>query len=268
LAKLGPKIATSLLEVSKVAWKKQATVWVQQACVAFAPRAVSLWKKIERRKETGAERNTQGLDCDAEVRSVASEGPSGTPVASSDASAPRQPGKGKERALRRHPKRQKKQATTYEQEELSVVIEDELLHRQQGIQIRQLVHRKIVVLLDKATAEAESAPYHTVIGIAAIVDNDAQCQKDKDIRCEHLSYAKFCKILRSVHRAYDPSKMYLEYELPEDNGQILTREVHQDEDSFKEAVGMWSWYSGVAGVEGDLLMKLSAPRSEIASRMT
>jgi hypothetical protein len=272
LEKLGPKIAQALLKKSTIAWKEEATTWMQQACVTFAPRAVSLWKKVERRKEKELEKKRKVpvgegegegegdamSDIERGITSVALGTPPVTPKVTisprrrkEKASAISEPTQTRGHVVGPPSKRQRRSRPEDDQQN-----DEAPLHHPPWHSSRHLIHRTIVVILETSIAEKEAAPSYTMVGIAAIVEEGAYGQEHEDIRCEHLSYEKFRTILQSVHRAYDPGRMRLTCQLLAGTGQPSRMELDDDEDSFKQAMGILSWQ----GSAGDFFMTISGPR--------
>jgi len=119
-----------------------------------------------------------------------------------------------------------------------------------------LVNRNIIVELDKDITDRETALSHIVVGIGAIVNDDTCNQELEDIRCEHLNWDKFVKIIEAMEPTYDLSKLWLFYRVL---GEQADRRV-LDRQSFQYAVGIMEWHQKKADKNRHFFMKLAAPQ--------
>jgi hypothetical protein len=86
-----------------------------------------------------------------------------------------------------------------------------------------------------------AAPRYILVGIAAIIDTEAQHLEHEDIRNEHLSWAKFVEVMQDMDKVYDCNKLKLVYVVPKEGSQSAEVEIC-DEDTFRWAVGVLYWH--------------------------
>jgi hypothetical protein len=72
------------------------------------------------------------------------------------------------------------------------------------------MHRNIVIRA-QPSFNLESVPIYAVVGVGAIVDVDVLWQDYNNIRCKHLCFNKFAKILKGVHKEYEIGTKHLVY---------------------------------------------------------
>ena len=214
-------------------WKDVSASWVEHACRTLAPRFIHLWKKSERERKTKSEPDVVQSDGKG-----ATDSPEKLTNGESRPLAPEKRVKlmnGQSKGLGGGPL---SPTSARKKPKVNGLGASAQIPQSPGHQFL-LCDRNIEVRIEPA---AEDMELDTIaVAIAAIVHDDALVFESENIRTEHLSFDKFCRILESTDANFDLKA----------NGQILTyearkglgvnqKEVHQESD-FQVAIGVLAW---------------------------
>jgi hypothetical protein len=261
LKSIGKKTAASVMSMSTAVWKEEASTWMRKAFISIAGRHLALWKKSLRKDKEGTKKEEDDDDDDDDAaKSVTST----STAAQSKGSAATTAAGTKSNTSDGTSVPAKRRRTARGAKKVSFEVDNQSLsHRPRALQSTQqrpLVFRNIAVSLDEGIADGESAPYHAVVGVAAIIDDRALHREHEDIRCSHLSYDKFVRVLRSIHEVYDLSRLAsrrLVYDLPVAGSERKETEIRSEAD-FQYAIGVLDWNMKDNSSREHLLMRLLA----------
>jgi len=252
---IGEIACRNLSEEVQYGWKSASMPWVQLACRALSPRFTHLWKKTERAHKT---KTTQG---ESKARSE--------PPQPSENSELSKHGRAKGESLSKKRKLPHRISETIAPGSSSPTPSRTKLARPASssrIPILQeperysylLCDRDLEVRMDLVPGEMELDKIdHVTIAITAIVHDHVLVYESNNIRPEHLSFEKFCKILKLTDLNFDfrENEKALTWEVMLTARQMQQKEIKEEGD-FQTAIGVLAWAATRGGLERVLVMRI------------
>jgi hypothetical protein len=242
--KIGRVASRALLMKMDCSWKDASATWVERACRTLAPRFIHLWKKTERERKTRLEPG------------AGQSGDEGTIDAPPEKRAKLTTGESKSWGRDPLPPAPARRKPAVRGLDTSAQIP-----RGPGYQF-SLCDRDIEVRMEPA---AEDIGLDTIdwvaIAITAIVHDDALVYESDNIRTEHLSFDKFCRILESTDANFGLKEngKVLAYRVQRGLG-VGWKEIHQESD-FQVAIGVLAWNTKKEGSGEALVMQIKTTGS-------
>ncbi|KAE8441378.1 hypothetical protein EG329_005005 [Mollisiaceae sp. DMI_Dod_QoI] len=91
------------------------------------------------------------------------------------------------------------------------------------------------------------------VAVSAILEEEVQRQHQLDIRCEHVSWGKFVRLLKEMDESLDIQRKKLLYSAEE--GGFESKEI-EDERDFRRAIGTLDWNARQQNKQMPLMMHM------------
>jgi hypothetical protein len=261
---IGVQTAEKMLEESTLNWRDEALEWARFAFTALAPRMNALAKKQQNvlgRREVSVYNNAKTVDFARPT--MPTKSPNTTVTTATDGMM--------DSALQLKtlvPAIPNTVTPTEIQKSRQVTLrpasgEDmrNLPHKLPFAFQRLLCNRNILVRLHHTLAEKFDAASFVVVGLSAIVEDGAQEQHHRDIRCRDLSWKKFKHQLEESDQVYrlDEERMLFWDESSHSTGGMTRTVEIVNEAEFRCAVGLLEWQARqnpTTGLITPLLMEI------------
>jgi hypothetical protein len=242
IIRIGKVAGDAINGLIETAWKKEAEEWIVQTCTVLAKRSIHLWKKSLIGKASPVVPSDSGsTSLKTPIKRMRNLGCNNMPTSAMGESL---------LPVKRYKPAANKMRQT------SLPIANQVRPRQVWNSLR-LVERAIDVRLQPQgdMMDVDSVPYCSV-SLAAIVQERALSQVDRDIRVQHLSFMKFRNILKVTNQQFDLSWGITKLTWCDPNQEMAQEEEIEDESDFQNAVAVLSSSAQCKGSEDTLRMSL------------